>query len=76
MANITRAREPEITLLIDEQGAITYLGRAKLGTATSETKWQVRRIQLSGTQNTFQYANGSRRYNQIWDNRAALSYSN
>lgn len=76
MANIIKSKEPEITLLIDEQGTITYLGRAKIGTSEGDASWQIRRIQLIGTQNTFQYANGSRRYNQIWSNRASLTYSN
>lgn len=76
MAGIITTQPMEITLIIDEQGTITYLGKAKLGTATSDAAWQIRRINFSGTTNTFQYANGSRRYDQIWDNRASLTYTN
>ena len=76
MAGIINPKEAEITLLIDEQGTTTYLGRAKRGTATSDAAWQIRRITFNGTTNTFQYANGSNRYNQIWDNRTSLTYSN
>lgn len=67
--------ESERDILIDEQGAITYIGIAPLGSATSTEVWQIRRIQLDGTTSKFKYANGSRRFNQIWDNRASLTYS-
>lgn len=66
----------EKTMLIDEVGTITYIGLAKLGTATTDAKWQIRRIQLDGTTTSLQYANGSRRFNQVWDDRSILTYSN
>jgi len=76
MAEIIQTKPAEITLLVDEQGSITYIGRAKKGTALNDPFWQIRRIQFSGTTNTFQYANGSARYNQVWNNRGGLIYSN
>lgn len=66
----------EKTMLIDEVGTITYIGVAKLGVATSDAQWQIRKIQLDGTTTSLQYANGSRRYNQVWDDRSILTYSN
>jgi len=74
---IPRRSSGEVTTLIDDAGGdTTYFGRAKLGTATNVSKWQILRISVDGTVVMFQYANGSRRYNQKWDDRADLTYSN
>lgn len=75
MATILPTQSNETALQIDETGTTTYIGRAKIGTAGSVAAWQIRRIVSSGTIDSFQYANGSRRYNQIWDNRSSLTYS-
>ena len=58
--------------IYDEQGLVTYIGKAAPGTATSAANWQIRKIdETSGTVIT--WANGGIS-NQIWDNRASLSY--
>ena len=77
MAKIITTRDQEKVTLVDEATAdITYVGIAKLGTATSDAKWQIRRIQKIVTVTSIQYADGDRRFNNEWDNRASLSYSN
>ena len=57
--------------IIDEAGApaVTYLGWAAPGTATSASTWFVELITVSGTTTTFTHATG------IWDNRASLTYT-
>ena len=76
----TTTQSPKLVTLIDEAQTtptnITYVGKAKLGTATSDAGWQILRIERSSTITAIQYANGSTRYNQVWDDRASLSYSN
>lgn len=82
MADIvqTTNQTPQAVTLIDEAQSvptnITYIGKAKLGTATSDAGWQILRIERSSTITTIQFANGSPRYNQIWDNRSSLTYTN
>lgn len=62
---------------IDEVNAnLTYIGFAKLGTATSDGFWQIFRIQKIGSQTLIQYADGNTRYDNVWDNRASLTYTN
>jgi hypothetical protein len=51
-----------------------YLGKAFTGTATSEAKWQIKKIDESaGTVIT--WADGNSDFDNVWDNRQSLSYS-
>jgi hypothetical protein len=66
---------PAYSLLVDEASAsTTYLGEAVVGTATSAASWRVRKIVVSGTVTSIQWAS-SAAWTQIWDNRASLTYS-
>lgn len=62
-------------LQVDEASAtVTYIGRCAPGTATSENKWQIQKIDTtSGTSITF--ADGNDEFDNVWDDRASLSYS-
>lgn len=65
-----------INLKIDEADSnTTYFGWAKIGTATSSALWRIRKMSKSGNVSTFQWCDGDRSFNNVWDNRAALSYS-
>lgn len=57
--------------------SVTYVGKAAIGTATSAALWQVKKIDESGTPQTLviTWADGDDSYNNVWDNRASLSYS-
>lgn len=59
---------------VDEASAtITYIGEADPGTATSAASWRVKRVDTSsGT--VILYAGSVTSFNQIWDNRAGLTY--
>lgn len=68
---------PKRLTAIDEvNGNLTYIGFAKLGSGTDEAKWQIFRINKTGSVTLIQYADGDVRFNNIWDNRASLSYTN
>ena len=73
----TTARSPEVLTQIDEVTTnLTYLGVAKLGTADADAAWQIRRINKNGGVTTIQYADGNRRFDNVWDDRASLNYIN
>lgn len=73
---ITQEKSDNFTKLIDEPSStVCYIGRASIGTATSESLWQIKRISVSGNITSVEWANGDDAFNQIWDNRASLSYS-
>lgn len=53
---------------------IQYIGKAKVGTATSAASWQIRELnETSGTVIT--YADGDAAFDNVWDNRESLTYS-
>lgn len=60
---------------IDEASAtVTYVGKAKPGTATSAASWLIQKVDTtSGT--TVLFGGGAAKFDQVWDNRAALSYA-
>jgi len=58
---------------IDDTGTVVYIGKAVSGAATSAASFQIKRV-TSATGVTL-WAGGTKAFNQIWDNRAALSYS-
>lgn len=55
---------------------VTYVGKAAIASATSSAVWQVQRL-TSGTDGdlTIEWADGNADFDNVWDNRASLSYS-
>lgn len=53
----------------------SYRGEAEPGSATSAAAWRISKITVSGDDLTITWADGSADFNQIWDDRASLSYS-
>ena len=62
------------TRLDEASATITYVGNAVPGSITSDPVWQIKRLN-SAAGLIVEYANGSAAFTEIWDNRAALSYS-
>lgn len=55
-------------------GALTYIGNAVPGSATSDNVWQIKRLDTtSGFKK--RWADGNDNFDNIWDNYASLSYS-
>ena len=74
MAHILTSLTPTKAIAIDEVGAVTYIGMAKVGTAPDVERWQIRRITKTGNVTLFEYADLNDRYDNVWDNRASLVY--
>jgi hypothetical protein len=61
---------------VDFVGTTTiYIGEAQPGTATSAASWRVKRVVFTGDDSTTLFADGNSNFDNIWDNRASLSYS-
>lgn len=60
----------------DVSGNLIYVGVAHPGELTTEAVWQIRKFAYDGSGNLLSvlYANASKKFDQIWDNRAALTY--
>lgn len=52
-----------------------YVGKADAGTAKSAAKWLIVRYDTAGDFGTDGYAGGVADFNQVWDDRASLSFS-
>jgi hypothetical protein len=73
---ITIAAADETIQLDEAAGSITYVGYAPVGTATSAAAWKIKRLDESGSPELIiLFADGNSNYDNIWSNRAALSYS-
>jgi hypothetical protein len=63
-------------LVVDgASSTVTYLGSANWGTATSSNLWRILRISVSGTTTTLEMADGNDLFDNVFDDRASLSYS-
>lgn len=74
----TRVFNGAMAMQVDDAGSGTlYQGWAEPGTATSASSWRIRRIVTSGTpeDTAITFADGNRNFDNIWDDRAVLSYS-
>jgi hypothetical protein len=63
------------TRLDDVGGGVTYVGKAYPGNFTSAAQWQIKRITETAGDIVVEFADGDNFYDNIWDNRAGLSYS-
>lgn len=64
---------PPLTLRLDDGATYLYIGKAVIASATSAAVWQVQRITQADT--TILWADGDASFNNVWDDRASLSYS-
>ena len=53
-----------------------YVGKAAPGTATSAALWQIKRLTYTSAGDvTVEVADGDLDFDNVWDNRASLTYS-
>lgn len=66
----------EYKTIVDEASStITYVGKSAAGSGSGSALWQIKRLSVSGNVTTIDHADGNTNYDNIWDNRASLSYS-
>lgn len=70
-----RTYEADFAVRLDDSTTnITYIGTAPTATATSDNKWQIKKLdETSGLIIT--WADGDTKFNNVWDDRASLTYS-
>ncbi len=64
-------------ILLDETSTanITYVGKAAIGTATSTSVWQIKRLNETSGDLEIGYADSNSNFDNIWDDRTSLTYS-
>lgn len=57
-------------------GHLQYMGRAVVGSLTSDAVWQIEKYVYDATPHLIakQWADGDSNYDNVWDNRASLTY--
>lgn len=73
--NLSKKKRSELVLIDDTSSTVSYFGFAEIGSLTSEALWKIKKMTISGTVTSFYFADGNDNYDNIWDNRASLSYS-
>jgi len=66
---------PLISKVDEASATVTYTGYALRGVAGSEAKWFIFKDEIVGTVTTRLMASEPWQFDQVWDNRASLSYS-
>lgn len=65
-----------IAMRVDEPSStVTYIGKANVATSNASATWQIFKITVSGTVTSFTWADGDSNYDNVWNDRASLSYS-
>jgi len=60
---------------VDVSGAVTYVGKAPAGASTASAVWQIQRLTDGGGGDlTLEWADGDTEFDNVWDNRASLTY--
>lgn len=55
-------------------GSTTYYGYTITSTDQSQAVWKIRREKVAGTITTVTYADGDGNFDNVWANRASLTY--
>jgi len=64
-----------LAMQVDEASAsVTYQGWATIGSSTASAVWRIRKISKSGNVTSITWADSDSSFNNIWDNRASLTY--
>lgn len=64
------------SIRLDTEGDLTYVGSADPGASEAAAVWQIQRLDSSVADDlTVLWADGDAQFNNIWANRAGLSYS-
>lgn len=74
------SREVDETQIIDEASAtVTYIGWSIPGSNTvdgkADARWKIKKVDETTNPTTVGYADGNDNYDNIWDDRASLSYT-
>jgi hypothetical protein len=60
------------TVMVDEPSAsVTYIGIATMGASTSDSVWQIRKIEKTGNVTSVLYADNDDEFDNEWDERTS-----
>ncbi len=59
----------------DATSTVTYVGDAAIGVGESDATWRIKKLETVGTVLKITWADGNERYDNVWADRASLTYS-
>ena len=62
------------TRLDNATASVTYVGEAALNADPSVAMWRIRELSTIGTVMIIKWADGNEDYDNVWDDRASLTY--
>lgn len=72
--DVLKERNENWASKITSSGNYTYIAKAELGTAQADAKWQVKRIEVSGSNTIFTWADGDDKFDNVATDLTALTY--
>jgi hypothetical protein len=71
----TDTEDKRLTVRLDQvSDTLFYVGKALIGKVDTDANWLIIRYTQTGVILKSEYANGSEAFNQVWNNRATLTY--
>jgi hypothetical protein len=58
-----------------DSASVQYVGEARFGVSESEASWRIFRLTYTGGSISQEWADGNDNFDNIWADRASLSYS-
>jgi len=65
----------QYSLRLETVGDFDYVGEASVGATTSSSVWRIKRVDNTSGDIAILWADGDETFDNVWDNRASLSYS-
>lgn len=76
MVQIIPTVQPPRTVLVDSSvSGTTYVGIGMMGSVESDAVWQIFKVSTASGITKVQFADGDENYNNVWDDRDSLTYS-
>lgn len=70
-----KEQDQEYNIKTDEvSSSVTYIGESDSNNDGSGAVWRIRKSELVGTVTTISYADGSKLFNKVWNDRTGYSY--
>lgn len=66
----------KLASIVDEaSSSVLYVGEASIGANQASAVWRIKKVTTSGTQLVTTWADGNADFDNIWSNRASLTYT-
>jgi hypothetical protein len=59
----------------DASSTVTYVGEAAVASSENSAVWRIKKLETTGTVLKVTWADGNNHFDNVWANRASLSYS-